>query len=119
MEVAHESGLLALAASVRPRKRLRPCTEVISLVSSEGQSFDDELEVTNSTDSENELSEDNIGLEAARRSQAQESQNGTHYAQSLEPSAAQDNPHITVDSQSSFEPSTEPSKPPSILYIPT
>ncbi|KAG7878773.1 hypothetical protein KL938_003916 [Ogataea parapolymorpha] len=144
MEIAHESGLLALAASVRPRKRLRPCTEVISLVSSEGQSYDDELEVTNSTDSENELSEDNIGLEAARRSQALESQcgsqsgapngtpNGTHnetpHSQSREPSAtpsmtpsaAQDSPHlepshITVESQSSSE-LTKTSHE-SILYI--
>ncbi|OBA15240.1 uncharacterized protein OGAPODRAFT_95054 [Ogataea polymorpha] len=123
MEIAHESGLLALAASVRPRKRLRPCTEVISLVSSEGQSCDDELEVTNSTDSENELSEDNIGLEAARRSQALESQCGsqkgapdaTHnrspHSQSREPSAALESPHlepshITVESQSSSEPLT-------------
>ncbi|KAG7693306.1 hypothetical protein KL930_004091 [Ogataea haglerorum] len=141
MEIAHESGLLALAASARPRKRLRPCTEVISLVSSEGQSFDDELEVTNSTDSENELSEDNIGLEAARRSQAHDSQSGTQngaprrsphgspHSKSREPSttsiahsAAQDSPHlelshISVHSQSSSEPANPPHV--SILYIPT
>ncbi|KAG7730319.1 hypothetical protein KL933_000114 [Ogataea haglerorum] len=105
---------------------------VISLVSSEGQSFDDELEVTNSTDSENELSEDNIGLEAARRSQAHDSQSGTQngaprrsphgspHSKSREPSttsiahsAAQDSPHlelshISVHSQSSSEPANSP-----------
>ncbi|KAG7914746.1 hypothetical protein KL905_003882 [Ogataea polymorpha] len=108
---------------------------VISLVSSEGQSCDDELEVTNSTDSENELSEDNIGLEAARRSQALESQCGsqkgapdaTHnrspHSQSREPSAALESPHlepshITVESQSSSEPLTA-AIPPSTQLAPT
>ncbi|KAG7722831.1 hypothetical protein KL949_000119 [Ogataea haglerorum] len=106
-------------------------------MSSEGQSFDDELEVTNSTDSENELSEDNIGLEAARRSQAHDSQSGTQngaprrspHSKSREPSttsiansAAQDSPHlelshISVHSQSSSEPANPPHV--SILYIPT
>ncbi|KAH3667380.1 hypothetical protein OGAPHI_003029 [Ogataea philodendri] len=123
MEIAHESGLLALAAGARPRKRLRrrvPRPEVISLLSSEGN---DELEVTNSTDSDNELSGENLVQEAVRlsREQTQQSQRSQQSQQS------QQSQHSVIYSQhlQQSQPSTHSpqaasqSPPPPLAVSPT